>query len=178
MAGMPKYRDPKTEYVQTDISLRKLAKKWKLPFGTISSRNKKQGWSNLRAQYRDKLNTKIEEKSIDLQADTATRIHENVGKTLLLTSTAMLTCVELITERRGKKFTLIHGSDESKNINNVMSALSRAVGTVGNINEKTNDLYNLNSGESDGDITKDIAALVRLAHSQSPDSPPGRILPN
>lgn len=178
MAGKPKYKDPKTEYVQTDVSLRKLAKQWKIPFGTISSRNKTQGWSELRAQFRNKVNTKIEEAAIGQEVDNATKIHDNTGRALLIASGTMLTCVEHISAASGGIFAFKPDSPESKKIKNIMSSISSAVATIGRINERTDDLYNLNTGESEGVTPEAIAALVSLATSQGPDSPPGRILPN
>lgn len=63
----------KTEYITTNTSYRKLAKKYDIPFNTIQCRAKKEKWVELRNQYQDNIVSKsikkAEESSIDYKSD-------------------------------------------------------------------------------------------------------------
>lgn len=62
----------KTEYITTNTSYRKLAKKYDIPFNTIQCRAKKEKWVELRNQYQDNIVAKsvkkAEESSIDYKS--------------------------------------------------------------------------------------------------------------
>lgn len=53
------------EYIQTNISLRKLAAKWNIPVNTVKSQSKTRNWMKQRLQFQAKLKTKTEEKATD-----------------------------------------------------------------------------------------------------------------
>jgi len=53
----------KNEYINTNISYRKLAEKWKISLGSIQRKSKKEDWYNLREKCRYKTNTKVIQKT-------------------------------------------------------------------------------------------------------------------
>lgn len=69
---MVDWKKIKTEYITTNTSYRKLAKKYDIPFNTIQCRAKKEKWVELRNQYQDdvvaKSVKKAEESSIDYKS--------------------------------------------------------------------------------------------------------------
>lgn len=64
----------KTEYITTDISLRKLAQKHGIRYATVQDRSKKEGWITLRDQHRTSTVSKSISKISDRQADKLARI--------------------------------------------------------------------------------------------------------
>ncbi len=84
MAGSHEYISPEVEYVQSDdkTSLRKLAKKWGVPFGTIAARSKRRQWSKRREQYREKVNTAAEQKSVEGEAEDVSQVHISIRQSL------------------------------------------------------------------------------------------------
>ncbi len=67
------FPDPRTEYIQTDINLRDLAKQWKLSQTAMSSRSKKENWVTQRKQFKIKTWAKSDEKAAETIADMNTR---------------------------------------------------------------------------------------------------------
>jgi hypothetical protein len=69
------YPDYKTEYVQspTPISTRKLARKWKVPYATIATRCRKEGWVAERKQFQRKVSAKQEDEAIESMAEARAR---------------------------------------------------------------------------------------------------------
>lgn len=65
------YAKLKREYVRSNISYRKLAEKYDIPFGTLRKVAAKEQWAQLRAQARAKADTKIIEAISDLEAQKA-----------------------------------------------------------------------------------------------------------
>ena len=69
---MVDWKKIKTEYITTNTSYRKLAKKYDIPFNTIQCRAKKEKWVELRNQYQDNIVAKsvkkAEESSIDYKS--------------------------------------------------------------------------------------------------------------
>lgn len=63
----------KTEYITTNISYRKLAEKYDIPFNTLQCRAKKEKWVELRKQHQDNIVSKsvekAEENAIDYKSD-------------------------------------------------------------------------------------------------------------
>ncbi len=64
----------KAEYITTDTSYRKLAKKYGLNYNTISERGKSEDWVEERNQYRAKTHSEIIDAIGDQQVDRAARI--------------------------------------------------------------------------------------------------------
>lgn len=65
------YAKLKREYVRSNISYRKLAEKYDVPFGTLRKVAAKEKWAQLRAQTRTKADTKIIESISDQEAQRA-----------------------------------------------------------------------------------------------------------
>lgn len=55
----------KTEYITTNISYRRLAEKYGVPFNTVGERAKREKWTELRRQHSDKIVTKTVQKAED-----------------------------------------------------------------------------------------------------------------
>ena len=72
----------KTEYITTDTSYRKLAKKYGIHYKVISDRGKDEKWVELRSQYRDKTLTKTLDKMSSKKADKMARIDDLADKLL------------------------------------------------------------------------------------------------
>ena len=72
----------KTEYITTDTSYRKLARKYGIHYKVISERGKAEGWVGLRSQHRDKTLTKTLDKISDHQSDKMARIDQLTDRLL------------------------------------------------------------------------------------------------
>lgn len=72
----------KTEYITTNIGLRKLAEKYGVAVSTVGRRSKDEGWPALRLQYKDKTLTKTLEKSSDIEANRLARLMDTTTKAI------------------------------------------------------------------------------------------------
>lgn len=77
----------KTEYITTDISYRGLAEKYGIPKNRIAETGKKENWTELRVQFRDKTLTKTVEKTAEelakKQAKQAAKVGDLADKLLI-----------------------------------------------------------------------------------------------
>lgn len=80
---MADWQKIKTEYITTDISLRKLAQKHEVRYATVQERSKKEGWITLRDQHRTSTVSKSISKISDRQSDKLARIEGITDKLLL-----------------------------------------------------------------------------------------------
>lgn len=72
----------KTEYITTDIGLRKLAEKNGVSLSAVGTRSKNEGWPALRKQYKDKTLTKTLEKSSTVEANRLARLMDTTTKAI------------------------------------------------------------------------------------------------
>ena len=72
----------KTEYITTDISLRKLSEKYGIRYATVQDRSKKERWITLRDQHRTSTVSKSLSKISNKQADKLARIEGITDKLL------------------------------------------------------------------------------------------------
>ena len=79
---MADWQKIKTEYITTDTSYRKLAKKYGIHYKVISERGKDEEWVTLRSQHRDKTLTKSLERICEEKVDRAARLN-SVAELLL-----------------------------------------------------------------------------------------------
>ena len=79
---MADWRKIKTEYITTDTSYRDLCKKHNVAYSTLSRKAKAEHWPELRTQNESKLTSKVVEKVIDQQAESAKLMH-STASTLL-----------------------------------------------------------------------------------------------
>lgn len=63
---MPDWIKIKNEYINTNISYRKLAEKYNVSFSTLQVRGKKERWKNERDKQCDKVEAKIRQKTADV----------------------------------------------------------------------------------------------------------------
>lgn len=80
---MADWQKIKTEYITTDISLRKLAQKYGIRYATVQDRSKKEGWITLRDQHRTSTVSKSISKISNKQADKLARIEGITDKLLM-----------------------------------------------------------------------------------------------
>ena len=80
---MADWQKIKTEYITTDISLRKLAQKYGVRYATVQDRSKKEGWITLRDQHRTSTVSKAMTKVSNKQADKLARIEGITDKLLM-----------------------------------------------------------------------------------------------
>ena len=64
----------KTEYITTQISYRALEKKYGINYKVIADKGKKEGWSQLRSQYKDKTLTNTLDAVSKKQVDRAAKL--------------------------------------------------------------------------------------------------------
>lgn len=64
----------KTEYITTDTSYRKLAKKYGVSFGCLKTKARNEKWVNLKEQNQHKTDTKTLEKISTMEADRLARM--------------------------------------------------------------------------------------------------------
>lgn len=70
--------DIKNEYINTDISYRKLAEKHGVSFKTLANRAKNENWVRLKQKQRDKIATKLSQKTAEKRASAEARRIERV----------------------------------------------------------------------------------------------------
>lgn len=70
----------KLEYITTEISYRKLAKKYGVDVNTVNKRGKDGGWVDLRRQYTDKVTAKTIEKMSGKKANQRARVNDLADK--------------------------------------------------------------------------------------------------
>ena len=80
---MADWQKIKTEYITTDISLRKLAQKYGIRYATLQDRSKKEEWITLRDQHRTSTVSKTISMIGDKQADKLARIEGVTDKLLM-----------------------------------------------------------------------------------------------
>ena len=71
---MADWQKIKTEYITTNISYRALEKKYGINYKVIADKGKKEGWSQLRSQHRDRTLTKTLDTISDKQVDRAANL--------------------------------------------------------------------------------------------------------
>jgi hypothetical protein len=71
---MADWQKIKTEYITTQISYRALEKKYGINYKVIADKGKKEGWSQLRSQHRDKTLTKTLDTISNQQVDRAANL--------------------------------------------------------------------------------------------------------
>lgn len=64
----------KTEYINGDISYRKLAEKYSIPFPTLRDRAVGEGWKTLRNEHHNDIVTRTEQKTIEKISDSESEI--------------------------------------------------------------------------------------------------------
>ena len=69
MAKKVDWNEVKTEYLTTDTTYRKLAKKYDIPLRTIGEKAKREKWVELRKQHCDRIVTKSVEKTEKIAID-------------------------------------------------------------------------------------------------------------
>lgn len=72
----------KTEYITTDTSYRKLAKKYGVSYTSIGDKSRKEGWQEEREQFRSKSLSKTLSKIAEGQAKRAVRLQDVTDKLL------------------------------------------------------------------------------------------------
>lgn len=79
---MADWQKIKTEYITTDISLRKLAEKYGIRYATVQDRSKKEEWITLRDQHRTSTVSKVLAADSRKKADRLTRIQDATDRLL------------------------------------------------------------------------------------------------
>ena len=82
----PNWKKIKAEYIKGGISLRDIAKKYKVPYSTISKRAASEKWSDARQTRGIKMESKLVEKIADQQATKLARmavLHDDIGEAAL-----------------------------------------------------------------------------------------------
>ena len=72
----------KVEYITTDISLRKLAKKYDIPQSNINRRCSNEKWVEQREQYKSKVTAKTVEKSVNRESSRLARLMDTTSKAI------------------------------------------------------------------------------------------------
>lgn len=75
----------KNEYINTNISYRKLADKYKVSKNQVANRAKDENWQELRKKQRDKIETKLGQKTADKIVDAEV---DRIGRLLTSADTA------------------------------------------------------------------------------------------
>jgi len=163
MAGKPKYKDAKTEYVQTPgkgIGLRKLAIQWGIPLRTIAGHSKQGGWVSLREQYHNTVATHSRSQAIAVTADKQAHINIKIAESLVLCGDLVHKCLKTLnkplTDKNFGKF---------KSADLILRSVKSATESINNLDIRVKEIYG--PGDSKDITPADIAAAVRaLALSQ------------
>lgn len=76
----PDWKKIKTEYITGDASYRDLAKKYDVPFRTLSDRAKREKWVDRRSKHRDSVVSKSVRRKAKAQVESITRLKTSVDK--------------------------------------------------------------------------------------------------
>ena len=164
MASKPKYKDAKTEYVRTPepgIGLRKLAKQWDIPFGTLGTKSAKENWPTLRKAYNNKIDDQAEKQSIQFQGDVKSKIQQRTGASLDMASNIIHECLSILDGTPKTKADFI----KFKTADIKLRSIKIATEALNNIDDRVKEIYG--SDDSGSTTPADIAsAVVALALSQ------------
>ena len=72
---MAEYPDHRTEYIQNPqpVSTRKLARKWKIPYKTVSDQCRHEGWVEQRRQFQGRVRAESEHEAVETLAQARAR---------------------------------------------------------------------------------------------------------
>lgn len=144
----------RNEYIHGHISYRKLAEKHDIPFQTLRDRATKEKWFEKRKEYRDKIDIKTEQKSIEKisekQSDLAADIHSAATELLKKINIAIEQTDLFIERTRIKAPTKVR--DASGNLRDAFMEREE-------ISFKHKDSINLESVKQIASVLKDIQAL-------------------
>lgn len=72
---MAEYPDHRTEYIQSPqpISTRKLARKWKIPYKTVSDQCRHEGWVEQRRRFQGRVRAESEHEAVETLAQARVR---------------------------------------------------------------------------------------------------------
>ena len=146
----------KTEYITTDTSYRKLAKKYGVNYQAICHRSKDEGWIAQREQYRNSTITKTIEKISKQEANRAARIYSVADK--LLNKIEAMVDSERPLDTKGIR-ALTAAVKDLKEIQSVKSALDEQ--------EQMARIANLNKQAQKEDTQADSIEVVFLAGEEA-----------
>jgi hypothetical protein len=76
------WEDIKSEYITTDTSQRKLAKKYNVPMSNLKRRSKAENWVELREQYKSKVVAKTIEKTACRESSRLSKLMDTTSKAI------------------------------------------------------------------------------------------------
>lgn len=112
----PDWKKIKTEYISGDLSYRDLAKRYNVPFRTLSDRAKKERWVALRAKHRDKVVTTACRRKQKAQVESLVRL-----------KTAADNMVRVVEEASGAEFYIDRRDKKDRNGNPVVDENYRPI---------------------------------------------------
>ena len=149
---MADWQKIKTEYITTNISYRALEQKYGINYKVIADKGKKEGWSQLRSQHRDKTLTKTLDRICEDKVDRAARLN-SVAELLLERVERLLESDDKIAfDTQGMK----HISGVLKDIKEIQMIRSEA-----DMREQEARIANLRKqAEKDDEASKDVTITI------------------
>ena len=141
----------KTEYITTQISYRALEKKYGINYKVIADKGKKEGWSQLRSQYKDKTLTKTLDAVSKKQVDRAAK--------LISVADLLLNKVQSIVEDNPE---LLVNTQSIKNLSGVLKDIKeiQMIKSDADLREQEARIANLRKQAEKEETSKDVTITI------------------
>ena len=148
---MADWQKIKTEYITTQISYRALEQKYGINYKVIADRGKKEGWSQLRSQHKDKTLTKTLDAISNQQVDRAANLISVADKLLAKVNSLLETDAEVLNDTQSMK----HISGVLKDIKEIQMIRSDA-----DMREQEARIANLRKQAEKEEVNKDVTITI------------------
>ena len=141
----------KTEYITTQISYRALEKKYGINYKVIADKGKKEGWSQLRSQHKDKTLTKTLDAVSKKQVDRAAK--------LISVADLLLNKVQSIVEDHPE---LLVNTQSIKNLSGVLKDIKdiQMIRSDADMREQEARIANLRKQAEKEETSKDVTITI------------------
>lgn len=102
-ANAPNWKKIKTEYLKGGISLRALAEKHGVPFGTLQRKARVEKWADQKREVDDKVETKLIQEIADSQADILAKLSGFQDKAVMAVYQKLLGGIQAFPDNAGTK---------------------------------------------------------------------------
>lgn len=150
---MTNWQKIKTEYITTDTSYRRLAKKYSIDSAVIGRRAKNEEWVKLRQQYIDKTQTKTIDAISNKQVDRAANLVSVADQLLAKVKSLLETDAEVLSDTQSMK----HISGVLKDIKEIQMIRSEA-----DLREQEARIKKLQK-EAEQEETRDNTIVIQFA---------------
>lgn len=144
----------KNEYINTDISYRKLAEKHGVSFRTLANKAKNENWVRLKQKQRDKIDTKLSQKTAEKRASAEARRIERVLNITDVVLDKIQSAVEQLETDYKDGETIDTGIVNTARLRQIVQSLKdiKDIGTADGVSAENNDvIINITEAVSQND---------------------------